>query len=137
MEDQMRTELAYINKLSKMTLGHIVVSEYRPELSQALLQIENDSKFKTEIQEPSDKNCSSKQTRYKLKQTVAFPGKNDNVLDDMVAIVGQPKTNPKNKQKKTRKSIKKHKFVQKNSTLSTCELLRHARVNIYKILGFY
>lgn len=126
MEDQMRTELAYINKLSKMTLGHIVASEYKPMLSQALLQIENDTKYETEIQEHSYKNSSSKQTRYKHKQTIAFPGKNDNILDDMVVMAGEPIKITKKKKKKIHQSKTKPKPVQKNSTLSTistCELL--------------
>lgn len=121
MEDQMRTELAYINKLSKMTLSHAVSSDYKSEISQALIQI-NSNKYNIERQEQSDKNFSSKQSRYKHKQTVAFPGKNDYVLDDMVKIADQPIIN----KSKNFQSKEKRKTTQKSSTLSmtsTCELL--------------
>lgn len=122
MEDQLRSELTYINKLSKMTLSHAVTSEYKPEISKALMQIDNSFKYNIEGQDQNDKD-PSKQTYNKHKKTVAFPGKNDNILDDMVEIASQQITN---KSKNNSKPKGKQKSGQKSSSLNTmsaCKLL--------------
>lgn len=83
MEHQMRNETAYINRLSKLALGHKAVSEYKPQLS---VEVNDDLKKSNIVKNINNKTASSKNIRYKNKKTHAFPGKNDNVLEDMVLI---------------------------------------------------
>lgn len=80
MEQQMRTELSYINKLSNLTLGRDIAPECKVELSKALIEISAVKQLDT-INLPKD-DISKK--RYKNKKVVVFPGKNDNMLEDMV-----------------------------------------------------
>jgi len=86
MEQQMRNELAYINRLSNMTLGHNVAPEYKPKLSKTFIEI-NTEKSVNLNQCPKNRVVKKlNKSRYKNKKNVAFPGKNDNILDDMVVI---------------------------------------------------
>lgn len=86
MEDQMRKELTYINKLTNLTLGHDFVSEYKPELSKVLVEINMVKAVNTSGQKVNEKINSLQKKRYKNKKCIAFPGKNENVLDDMVTF---------------------------------------------------
>ncbi|VVC26576.1 Hypothetical protein CINCED_3A011717 [Cinara cedri] len=125
MEDQMRSELTYINKLSEMSLGREVTKEYKPEILQALMQIENSSKYNNiEGGDQNYKNSSLKQTQFKNRKTVAFPGKNENILHDMVEIpVQQFISKPKNKRrsKKNQKSKNAWKRMIKDDS-DSCEM---------------
>lgn len=86
MEDQMRNELTYINKLANLTIGHDAISEYKPELSKVLVEINTAKAVNMSDQKVNDEIDSLQKKRYKYKKCIAFPGKNENVLDDMVTI---------------------------------------------------
>jgi len=88
MEQQMRNELAYVNKLSNLTLGHDAVPEYKPELSNTLLEIHMEE-LSVNNRQSTQNTKQSKVPRYKYKRNVAYPGKNENILDDMV-ITAEP-----------------------------------------------
>lgn len=111
MEDQMRNELTYINKLTNLTLGHDFVSEYKPELSKLLVEINMVKAVNTSGQKVNEKFKSLQKKRFKNKKCIAFPGKNENVLDDMVTIAEIPKqsepivhSHPKKRRKISKKS---------------------------------
>lgn len=84
MEQQMHKELLYINKLSNLTLGRNVAPETNAELSKVLKHINVVEQLDT------TKLQNDVKKRYKNKKNVVFPGKNDNVLEDMVTIVKSP-----------------------------------------------
>ncbi|XP_050548610.1 uncharacterized protein LOC126910254 [Daktulosphaira vitifoliae] len=89
MECQMKDESLYVKKLENMTLGTKRIYEYQPELTSTLEAI-NDTKKSTPALKEDDIDLHSKMRRYKNKKNVAFPGKNEDVLEDMV-IVTEPK----------------------------------------------
>lgn len=84
MEQQMHTELSYINKLSNLTLGREVAPESKAKLSKTLMEISGDGQFNANTYNTKSSNDDISKKRYKNKMGVCFPGKNDNILDDMV-----------------------------------------------------
>ncbi|XP_025406481.1 uncharacterized protein LOC112680563 isoform X2 [Sipha flava] len=88
MEHQMRNESTYLNKLSNLCLGENSVPEYEANLTKTLEEINNAKKnlnAKTH-QIKDDEKQNLKQLRYKNKKTIAFPGKNEGILEDMVVM---------------------------------------------------
>ncbi|XP_016660514.1 uncharacterized protein LOC100160693 [Acyrthosiphon pisum] len=127
MEYQMRNELAYINKLSNLSLGRDVASEHKPELSRAIVEISAAKNVTTDEQKNNDIECPKK-TRYKNTNIRAFPGRNEDVLEDMVEFSVPPildkhvnNCHPKKKLKLSRRKIlKKHaKKEEPQDTIST------------------
>lgn len=93
MEHQMRDELTYINKLSSLALNREIAPDYKAELTPALEMITNikdDDSVKQQVYE----NASLKKKRYRNKMNVAFPGKNDDLLEDMVVMAKPPPIEP-------------------------------------------
>lgn len=87
MDQQMRNELAYINKLSNLTLGHDSAPEYKSQLAEELVEINIPKKSDiVKINNETD----TKKMRYKNKKYIAFPGKNEDVLEDMVITTEVP-----------------------------------------------
>lgn len=103
IEHQIRDELAYINKLSNLTLGHDAAPGYKAELSSVLVEI-NDSKTSSIIKNKVKEEKRLKKVRYKNKNVIAFPGKNENLLEDMVITVESSPEQPTKKFKATKKS---------------------------------
>jgi len=116
MEQQMRNELIYINKLSNLTLGRDAAPEYQTELLKLLAET-NSAKNVDIVEDKTNKNICSKKNRYRNKKNIAFPGVNENVLEDMVTIIEEPDSldeetihyDSKNKLKISKKS--KNKFL--------------------------
>lgn len=112
IEPQMRNELAYINKLSNSALGRDVAQEYKVGLSKVLVEIDIAEKInKIEENNVVGTACTNKR-RYKMCQTRAFPGVNDDILQDMV-ITPEP-SNPSEGTVKCG-SKKKHKLPKKSN----------------------
>lgn len=88
MDHQMRNELAYIKKLSNLTLGHDAVPEYKSPLAEELVEISIHKK--PDLVKINNETINTKKTRYKNKKHIAFPGKNENVLEDMVITTEVP-----------------------------------------------
>lgn len=114
MEYQMRNELAYINKLSKLSLGHGAAFEYKPELSKAIVEIST-AKTVTTVNQKNNEIERKKKNRYKNTNIRAFPGRNEDMLKDMVELSEPPNLekninicHPKKKLKLSRRRIKKH-----------------------------
>lgn len=121
IEHQIRDEVAYINKLSNLTLGRDAAPGYKAELSSVLEEINNPKKSSIIKNKISEKKCLKK-VRYKNKNVIAFPGKNENILEDMVTTVEPPHEQPSKTCKPTKKSnitflyliylfIKQHSFL--------------------------
>lgn len=89
MEYQMRNELAYINKLSNLCLGRDVVTEHKPDLSRAIVEI-SAAKNVTTVEQKYNDIESPKKNRYKNTNTRAFPGRNEDILEDMVEFSEPP-----------------------------------------------
>lgn len=111
MEYQMRNELAYINKLSNLSLGREVTSEYKPELSKVIEEINAAKTVTTVDQKNNDTECLKK-SRYKNTNARAFPGRNEEILEDMVEFSEPPildkhinHCHPKKKLKLSRRKI--------------------------------
>lgn len=103
MEHQMRSELAYINKLSNLSLGHEAASEYKSQLSEQLVEINVPEK--SDIVKINKETVYEKKMRYKNKKYIAFPGKNEDVLEDMVITTEIPNSDDQtNYQPKKKKS---------------------------------
>jgi len=107
----MRNELLYINKLSNLSLGREVTSEHKPELSRVIEEINATKTVTTVDQKNNDIECSKK-TRYKNTNTRAFPGRNEEILEDMVEFSEPPildknvsNCHPKKKLKLSRRKI--------------------------------
>lgn len=112
MEQQMRNELAYINRLSTLTVGHNVAPEYKPELSKTLITINTEKSVNVNQCQNNQNVKKLNKSRYRNKKNTAFPGKNDNVLDDMVVTAETSKEittindcHPRTELKKSKKSI--------------------------------
>lgn len=111
MEQQMRNELIYINKLSNMTFGRNATPEHKTNLSTLLIDISTAKKSDVTIKKlQSNETTDTKRNRYKNKNSIAYPGVNENVLKDMVTIVKPlectqriDSCNPKKKQKLKKK----------------------------------
>lgn len=93
MEHQMRNELTYINKLSNLSLGHDVAPEYKAELSQVLIQIDTSHNFKS-LKQPNDGIDTEKKKIFWYRKPRAFPGKNEDILEDMVEFLPPPVSEP-------------------------------------------
>lgn len=99
MEHQMRNESIYLNKLSNLCMGENSVPEYTENLTKTLKEIDNAKNnfkinLKTETHQSNDDDQKNiKQVRYKNKKTIAFPGKNEGILEDMVVISETSNTN--------------------------------------------
>ncbi|XP_025195337.1 uncharacterized protein LOC112594647 [Melanaphis sacchari] len=114
MEDQIRHELTYINKLSNMSLGRDATPDYKPELSRVIVEINAAKNVTTAKQQNDDIDCPKK-PRYKNTNFRAFPGKNEDVLEDMIEF-SEPSVldknvdncHPKKKLKLSKKQIKNH-----------------------------
>jgi len=114
MEQQMRNELTYINMLSNLTLGHNAAPEYKPALSETLIEVNAVKNVNVNKRQSSNQDANKlKKPRYKNKKSVAFPGKNESILEDMVITppeVLKQKTpinnacHPRKKLMKTKKS---------------------------------
>jgi len=116
MEYQMRNELAYTNKLSNLSLGREVTSEYKPELSRAIEAINTAKTVTTVDQKNNDTECPKK-PRYKNTNARAFPGRNEEILEDMVEFAEPPildkqinNCHPKKKLKLSRRKISNNIF---------------------------
>ncbi|XP_026805383.1 uncharacterized protein LOC113548615 [Rhopalosiphum maidis] len=114
MEYQMRNELAYINKLSNLSLNRDAAPDYKPELSRVIVEINAAKTIPKANQQNDDIDCQKK-PRYKNTNFRAFPGKNEDILEDMVEFSEPPipekNTNNchhKKKLKLSRKQMKKH-----------------------------
>lgn len=117
MERQMRDELAYINKLSNLALNCDVAPDYKAELTTSLAQIKNTTHSCT-VKQSNDVKMYSKKGRYKTKKSIAFPGKTDDVLEDMVIVtesepIEEPINNfhPRKKLKLSKKSKDEFLFI--------------------------
>ncbi|KAL4143918.1 hypothetical protein QTP88_006171 [Uroleucon formosanum] len=116
MEYQMRSELAYINKLSNLALGRDAASEHKPELSRTIMEINAAQNVTTVDQKNNDIECL-KRTRYKNTNIRAFPGRNEDILEDMVEFSEPPildkqvnNCHPKKKLKLSKKQISDYIF---------------------------
>jgi len=89
MESQIRNELKYINKLSNLSLGRDAAPEYKPVLSQAIVEIKSAKNVNKVQQQNNDTDCPKK-PRYKNPNFRAFPGKNEEILEDMVELLEPP-----------------------------------------------
>lgn len=111
MEQQMRNELTYINKLSNLTFGRDAAPECKTDLSTLLMNISTAKKPDVSIKKlQSNETICMKKNRYKNKNSIAYPGVNENVLKDMVTTVKPPEyvervenCNPQKKQKLQKK----------------------------------
>ncbi|KAE9527865.1 hypothetical protein AGLY_012689 [Aphis glycines] len=119
MEYQMRQELAYINKLSNLSLGRDAVPDYKPELSRVIVEINSARTVTTVKQQIDDIDCPKK-PRYKNTNIRAFPGRNEEILKDMVELSEPPiidknvnNCHPKKKLKLSRRKIKNHHTIKK------------------------
>lgn len=111
MEYQMRQELAYINKLSNLSLGRDAVPDYKPELSRVILEI-NSARTVTTVKQQNDDIDYLKKPRYRNTNFRAFPGKNEEILKDMIEFSEPPiidknvnNCHPKKKLKLSRRKI--------------------------------
>jgi len=111
MEYQMRQELAYINKLSNLFLGRDAIPDYKPELSRVIVEI-NSARTVTTVKQQNDDIDCPKKPRYKNTNFRAFPGKNEEILKDMVELSEPPiidknvnNCHPKKKLKLSRRKI--------------------------------
>jgi len=116
MEYQMRNELTYINKLSKLSLGREIASENKPELSKVIEEI-NTAKTGTTVDQKNNEIECPKKTRYKNANARAFPGRNEEILEDMVELSEPPildkhvnNCHPKKKLKLSRRKISNNIF---------------------------
>lgn len=112
MEQQMRNELTYINKLSNLTFGRNAAPECKTDLSTLLMNISTAKKPDVLINKKlqSNETIGTKRNRYKNKNSIAYPGVNESVLKDMVTTVKPSEyiekvdnCNPKKKQKLQKK----------------------------------
>lgn len=89
MEHQLRDEWSYLNKLSNLSLGYEIAPEYKIKLSDDLEEL-----LKSTDQKPAENNtdCEKPRKGYKNKKYVAFPGKNDHILQDSVTTLDTPVT---------------------------------------------
>jgi len=91
IEQQMRNELTYINKLNNQSLKHDIGPEYKAVLSKTLEDIstahKSDQKSSVLIKQQSDETDIMKKGRYKNSKNIAFPGVNEDILEDMVTCV--------------------------------------------------
>lgn len=84
----MRNESTYLNKMCNLCLGENNVLEYKGNLSKTLQEIDNaKNNLNVKIHQNKDTDKQDfKQLRYKNKKTIAFPGKNEGILEDMVVM---------------------------------------------------
>lgn len=95
IEHQMRNESTYLNKLSNLCLGENGVPEFKANLTKTLKEIDiakNHLNAETH-QSNNDEQMDFKPFRYKNRKTIAFPGKNESILEDMVIISKTPSSN--------------------------------------------
>jgi len=133
MEYQMRNELAYINKLSNLSLGRDAASEHKPELSRAIVEITAAKNVTTVDQKNNDTECLKK-TRYKNTNIRAFPGRNEEILEDMVEFSEPPildkhvnNCHPKKKLKLSMKQISN--IIFKTLFFTVCRINTFAKIN--------
>lgn len=137
MEQQMRNELTYINKLSNLTFGRDAAPECKTDLSTLLMNISTAKKPDVSIKKlQSNETIGMKKNRYKNKNSIAYPGVNENVLKDMVTTVKPPEyvervenCNPKKKQKLQKKC--KSSSI-KNNTLDASAVKKEPGTSLSK-----
>lgn len=107
MESQLRTESSYIKKLEQLVLGTETIHEYKSDLTRSLEAIKVSKKCNTTVKEDDLELCS-KIKRYKNKKNVAFPGKNEDVLEDMITTAQlQTETSASCSRKENTKHLRK------------------------------
>lgn len=137
MEQQMRNELTYINKLSNLTFGRNAAPECKTDLSTLLMNISAAKKPDVSIKKlQSSETIGIKRNRYKNKNSIAYPGVNENVLKDMVTTVKPSeyieRVNNCNKKKKQKLQKKCKSSSIKNNTLDTSALKKEPGTSLSK-----
>ncbi|XP_050441977.1 uncharacterized protein LOC126846528 [Adelges cooleyi] len=111
MESQLRTESSYIKKLEQLVLGTETIHEYKSDLTRSLEAIKVSKKCNTTVKEDDLELCS-KIKRYKNKKNVAFPGKNEDVLEDMITTAQlQTETSASCSRKENTKHLRKRRKI--------------------------